>query len=177
MASTSSKPDLSYPTHANPTPYDIFHFPSRTVTPSEVKARYYDLVRVCHPDRHTASSSKSKTQVEEEFKCIVSAYNLLKNPRAKQNYDRAGLGWGTSPSSASDPWGGWQDRRYTRRYNPSYTSPGHDRFGWQHQGFYSNQFTGPHTAGSAGWNAKGHYTSNGIFISTLFVLTWILAAD
>lgn len=179
-SSTSSDTDLSYPTHlTNPTPYDIFHFPSRTVTSSEIKSRYYDLVRTCHPDRFPHScSSKTKTSAEEEFKSIISAYNLLKDPHTKQLYDRAGIGWNSSTSSlstnASDL---WKDHRYTRRYNPSYTGPGHDRFGWQNQTFYNPHFSPHHSHhGSAGWNGgNGQYTSNGIFITSLFLLTWLLA--
>lgn len=169
-SSSSSKPDFAFPTKSSPTPYEIFHFPSRSVTPAEVKGRYYDLVRSLHPDR---LSSSDKSKAEEDFKQVISAYNLLKDPRKKHLYDRAGLGWGPNVSlsslSCSNPWK-WEDRRYTRSYSPGFSGPGHDRFGWQHQGFYSNQFSH-----SAGWNGSGRYTSNGIFFSSIFLLTWLLA--
>lgn len=190
-SSRSHTHHFAFPTHlANPTPYDIFHFRSRCVSPAEIKSRYYDLVRCCHPDRYSSCSSRStragktKTQAEDEFKRVVSAYALLKDARAKQLYDRAGIGWASAASSSSDGWRTFQDVRYTRRYNPSFTGAGHDRFGWQHQGFYSNQYTERTSFGSgsgsgsssAGWNGgNGQYTSNGMLISTLFVLTWVLA--
>lgn len=185
--SSSGKPEYSFPQHCNPTPYEIFHFTStRNVIPSEVKSRYYDLVRSLHPDRlSTSSSDKTKVKAQEEFKLVVQAYNLLKDTKKKNLYDRAGIGWDgskgdtctTSPFAGSDPWRNWQDLRYTRRYNPGYTGPGHDRFGWQNQGFYSNQYNAAGTASYGnGWNGgNGKYTSNGILISTLFVVTWVLA--
>lgn len=188
-SSSITPTEFAFPSHlSNPTPYDIFHFPSRAVSSAEVKSRYYDLVRALHPDRlsssHSAGSKgKSKTQAEEEFKCVVSAYDLLKDPGKKRLYDRAGIGWSdstplSSPLRGSDPWRNFQDPRYTRR-----SPAGHDRFGWQNEGFYSSHTYNPHHphtyspfgAGSAGWNGRGKYTSNGIFISSLFVLTWILA--
>ena len=181
---SKAKQEYAFPSHLNnPTPYDIFHFTSRGVTSSEIKARYYDLVRSLHPDRFTTTSfptasvgDKTKTQAEEEFKLVVAAYNLLKDRKKKELYDRAGLGWASSsPLSSSDPWRDWQDRRYTRRYNPSYTGAGHDKFGWQNSGFYSNQYSSSSSSYQNGWSGHGQYASNGVFISTLFVVTWVLA--
>ncbi|SNX84568.1 uncharacterized protein MEPE_03277 [Melanopsichium pennsylvanicum] len=199
---TKSKAETSfaYPSHLkNPTPYDIFHFTKRSVTSSQIKARYYDLVRVLHPDRFSSSSSslsqmKTKAEAEEQFKSIIAAYDLLKDGKKKAMYDRAGLGWGPNGTSSSsdmggtssrtDPWRGWQDMRYTRRYTPGYKGPGHDRFGWQYSDFYSNTHQYGPTASNRGaysyynngWNGgNGKYTTNGVFISALFILTWVLA--
>ena len=195
--SKTQQNEYAFPSHLdNPTPYDIFHFRSRIVTAAEIKARYYDLVRTLHPDRFIShittdakakAKAKSKSQAEEEFKLIISAYNLLKDPRKKTLYDRAGLGWnsskGITPSdippgaAGSDPWRNWKDTRYTRRYDSSYSTSGHDKFGWQNQSFYSSHqhASGPF-AHSPGWKGgNGKYTSNGMFISSLFVLTWLLA--
>ncbi|KAI8985637.1 hypothetical protein BD414DRAFT_488732 [Trametes punicea] len=38
-----------YPTHAHPTPHQIFHLPAGA-TQQQIKARYYELVRIHHPD-------------------------------------------------------------------------------------------------------------------------------
>lgn len=159
----------AFPSKANPTPYEIFHFPKRGVTSAEVKLRYYDLVRTLHPDRYNSDQGKTKSQVEEEFKQVVQAYNILKDSKKKHLYDRAGLGW-TQTSPSIPP---WQDRRYTRRYSPGYRGEGHDRFGWQNHDFYSN-FTRP-SASAAGWNGGNGKITNGYFISAIFVLTWVLA--
>ncbi|KAL1661189.1 hypothetical protein GGF50DRAFT_61643 [Schizophyllum commune] len=40
-----------FPTNPRPTPHQIFHLPV-TATQKEIKARYYDLVRLHHPDSH-----------------------------------------------------------------------------------------------------------------------------
>lgn len=194
--STRSETSFAFPTHTNnPTPYEIFHFSSRAVSQSEIKARYYDLVRALHPDRFAAApaedseadssakgkgkeASSPKSRAHEQFKMVVDAYNLLKDPRKKQVYDRSGIGWDQN-GLASDrgfagkraSWQGWQDNRYRSRAN------GHDRYGWQTHDFYSNHYTGPGGfSGSAGWNGgNGQFASNGRFISSLFLLTWILA--
>lgn len=135
-------------------------------------------MRTLHPDRFTSSTAKTKTQAAEEFKSVISAYNLLKDPSKKQLYDRAGIGWGASSSSSLD-WRTFQDRRYTRRYDPSFSGAGHDRFGWQNSTFYNPHFTSSSSSSSssskAGWQGGNGQISNGLFISTLFILTWFLA--
>jgi curved DNA-binding protein CbpA len=86
-------------------PYDIFHL-SRTSSQAEIKARYYELVKLTHPDRIMAqaneapsSSIKQKSAVmtpekaNEDFKRVREAYNILGNERKRRLYDRSGMGW------------------------------------------------------------------------------------
>lgn len=50
-SSSSSSFPYTFPSHLpNPSPYDILQI-SKTATSSEIKARYYDLVKRLHPDR------------------------------------------------------------------------------------------------------------------------------
>ncbi|KAK7676634.1 hypothetical protein QCA50_020377 [Cerrena zonata] len=90
QASTSSPHSNQYPfpTHARPTPHQIFHLPT-TATKQDVKSRYYDLVRIHHPDsphcRHLDSAIR-----HAQFQSIRSAYDYL-------------MGRGFTPSGSYDP--------------------------------------------------------------------------
>ncbi|SPO37760.1 uncharacterized protein PSFLO_03236 [Pseudozyma flocculosa] len=186
--------DLSYPSHlASPTPYDIFRLP-RSTTSAQVKARYYDLVRCLHPDRilHPDSTASERDKATSEFKLVVQAYNLLKDPRKKDLYDRSGFGWDSkkgltdaaSRGAAGHPWDrtGWAnrggvDRRYRRPAADGWSGSQHDFYGWQ---TYAASRHGPAFYGfTPSYNphaARPRYTSNGLFFSTVFVVTWFVAA-
>ncbi|KAI0344557.1 hypothetical protein BDW22DRAFT_1326270 [Trametopsis cervina] len=75
MASTSANP-YPYPLHTNPTPHQIFHLP-RTATQADVKARYYDLVRIYHPDSPVSRALPSPT-AQARFQSITAAYDSLR---------------------------------------------------------------------------------------------------
>ncbi|EKM54153.1 uncharacterized protein PHACADRAFT_209970 [Phanerochaete carnosa HHB-10118-sp] len=78
LASTSANP-YPYPTNLNPTPHQIFHLP-RSSTKAEVKARYYELVRIYHPDS-PVSRPLSPTTAQARFQAITAAYDALRGKR------------------------------------------------------------------------------------------------
>ncbi|KAF9650613.1 hypothetical protein BDM02DRAFT_3267830 [Thelephora ganbajun] len=54
-----------FPTHPNPTPFQILHLPTNASSEA-IKARYYELVKVYHPDVVVASLSQdSPTSAEQ----------------------------------------------------------------------------------------------------------------
>ncbi|PPQ93801.1 hypothetical protein CVT25_013510 [Psilocybe cyanescens] len=63
-----------YPTHKHPTPHQLFHLP-KNASKSDIKARYYDLVRVYHPDK--AMVSISPEVAHTRFQAITAAYDVL----------------------------------------------------------------------------------------------------
>ncbi|PWN29028.1 DnaJ-domain-containing protein [Jaminaea rosea] len=187
-ASSSSASPLSFPSHlSNPSPYDIFHLP-RSSQPHEVKSRYYDLVKTLHPDRRLArqrSGRQSRDQhssvhdrkgklkastfsaalseeerAKEEFRLVVKAYQLLSDRDKRARYDRLGVGWdgsSSSASSSSNPWGAsdaeWMELRRRANAagwptgNPSggafhgwNSQQGHDTYGWQRYAQASSDF-------------------------------------
>lgn len=131
---SSAHGSLSFPSHlSSPSPYDIFHLP-RSSTPAEIKDRYYDLVKVLHPDRRLnyvlsegasltfrrgireseVRDSRSKAadndaddenRAKEEFRLVVKAYELLTDHKRRGVYDRYGIGWDLGASSLHNPFG------------------------------------------------------------------------
>ncbi|KZT21033.1 hypothetical protein NEOLEDRAFT_1074278 [Neolentinus lepideus HHB14362 ss-1] len=94
LASTSksangpqAQQQFSFPAHPNPTPHQIFHLPAGA-SQSDIKARYYDLVRVHHPDspscRHLDPSER-----HARFQSIRTAYDILtgKQSPSRRSYN------------------------------------------------------------------------------------------
>ncbi len=95
-----------WPSAKNPTPYEIL-----AIEPSAPysKARYYDLVKLYHPDRHhhnTASGRSSdglETAVRlERYRLVVLANDILSDPEKRKAYDTYGVGWGPTHSHVRD---------------------------------------------------------------------------
>ncbi|KAF8512334.1 hypothetical protein JB92DRAFT_2812684 [Gautieria morchelliformis] len=92
FATTSSgsqaTPDaFPFPRHANPSPHEIFHLP-RGASQSEIKSRYYELVRIHHPDCPTARSLPPSTS-HSHFQAISDAYGILSGKKTSSNtWDR-----------------------------------------------------------------------------------------
>ncbi|KAH9485003.1 hypothetical protein JR316_0001907 [Psilocybe cubensis] len=78
-----------YPTHRNPTPHQLFHLP-KNASKSDIKARYYDLVRIYHPDK--AIDSVPPEVAHTRFQAITAAYDVLRGkipPDADATYAKA----------------------------------------------------------------------------------------
>lgn len=116
-SSSSSNTDNPFPLpSSNATPYEIFHLP-RDCTSAQIKSRYYDLVKIYHPDKAMASamaesdeSSPSSTsssstltpqKAHENFKRIREAYTLLCSETKRRMYDNSGYGWNASDGGYS----------------------------------------------------------------------------
>ena len=102
--------NMNWPCHksqkkspAEPTPYDIFEI-ERTETYS--KQKFYELVKIYHPDRQTHHRPEASIQqiptVErlERYRLIVQAHTILSDPARRKAYDATGAGWGTQSSWA-----------------------------------------------------------------------------
>ena len=75
-----------------PTPYQIFN-----QNPGEAysKRRFYELVKIYHPDRTVAggASKDSCKDATEKYRLIIAANAILSNPDRRSAYDRTGVGW------------------------------------------------------------------------------------
>ena len=62
----------------------------RTASQDDIKKAYRRLARQYHPDLHTGPR---KAQMEEKFKELNSAYEVLSEPETRKKYDRYGPNW------------------------------------------------------------------------------------
>ena len=120
-----------------PTPYEIFEIEKGG---TYTKHKFYELVKMYHPDRHHHSDpiiAISSTERLERYRLVVQAHEILSDPVKRRAYDIHGLGWGehshstikyprTSPTSehwgtdspfANATWEDWE-RWYTRKTTP-----------------------------------------------------------
>lgn len=90
-----------------PTPYEIFQ--QKAGSPYS-KQRFYELVKLYHPDRHDHNISVhglSHATKLERYRLVVAANHILSDPVKRGAYDCYGAGWNGSPDVASprDPSG------------------------------------------------------------------------
>lgn len=78
-ASTTANP-YPYPAHAHPTPHQVFHLP-HSASHAEVKARYYELVRIYHPDSPVGRPLPAPA-AQARFQGITAAYDALRGTAA-----------------------------------------------------------------------------------------------
>ncbi|KAI5831171.1 hypothetical protein K523DRAFT_8770 [Schizophyllum commune Tattone D] len=71
-----------FPTNPRPTPHQIFHLPV-TASQKEIKARYYDLVRLHHPDSHNCRHM-TPAERHRRFQAITNAYDILRGKKAPE---------------------------------------------------------------------------------------------
>ncbi|KAJ7703306.1 hypothetical protein B0H17DRAFT_1042656 [Mycena rosella] len=72
---TTKPPSYPFPSTPNPTPHQIFHLP-KGASQSDVKARYFTLVRIYHPDK--ADPSIPSDVAHARFQAIATAYSALR---------------------------------------------------------------------------------------------------
>lgn len=75
-----------------PTPYQIFAMKHKA---TYSKSRFYELVKVYHPDLSNGSSpdNVSHQMKMERYRLIVAAHTILSDPAKRSAYDRFGAGW------------------------------------------------------------------------------------
>ncbi|KAG9313258.1 hypothetical protein JVU11DRAFT_6723 [Chiua virens] len=66
-----------FPARKNPTPHEIFHLPPNA-SQHEVKARYYELVKVYHPDVSHGYHDVPPSVRNAQFRAITQAYGVLR---------------------------------------------------------------------------------------------------
>jgi len=130
--------------------FDILNVP-RSATTAEVKAAYRNVAKLLHPDiaNQTASTSKQAEEVDERFRVITAAYDLLKDGNRRSNYLRSGIGWSTAKRMYEEvpldfrhnPWGTAKTRSDHRRpAHPSGEWDWHQEAYQFDEGFYTNNF-------------------------------------
>jgi len=123
-----------YPSHPRPTPYQIFHLPTGA-NQKQVKARYYELVRVHHPDStHSKASDLPKRTRDERFSAIKDAYDVLagKKPGNPARWS------GPDSDSGKD----WEFRSEVERRRRRRTAWGPQAYAYS-QSHYGHQYSPP----------------------------------
>jgi DnaJ-class molecular chaperone len=69
--------------------YDVLGVP-RSASPDEIKKAYRRLARQYHPDLHTGTR---KNQMEQKFKELNAAHEVLSDPETRKKYDQYGHNW------------------------------------------------------------------------------------
>lgn len=89
-----------------PTPYQIFN--QKKGSPYS-KQRFYELVKMYHPDRHhhNLSDGLSYATKVERYRLTIAANDILSDPVKRGAYDRYGAGWNGQPNVARDRSESW----------------------------------------------------------------------
>jgi len=104
---SSSHPNpFPFPRHRNPTPYQIFHLPSNA-TASDIKARYFQLVRLYHPDK--VGTSTSSDIAHTRFQAITAAYDVLRGKAPGNIFGSSGSA--SVPYQTTASWRAMRKRR------------------------------------------------------------------
>ncbi len=128
-------------------PYEVLGV-SRTASDAEIKKAYRRLARKSHPDVNLGDAGAHK-----RFQEIAAAYEILKDPRKKERYDRFGdTGEAPEPSAGPPRGGPWAQQgpfgRDFRKTPPGGGAPGGGGFRWS--GDVSDLFSDLFSGGGAG---------------------------
>ncbi|KAJ8094612.1 hypothetical protein PM082_010618 [Marasmius tenuissimus] len=74
---------------------------SKDATPEQIRKAYKKRALETHPDRHPNATQEEKQELEEGFRQIGNAYEVLNDPQTKREYDLHGV-W-PPPSPTDDP--------------------------------------------------------------------------
>lgn len=89
---------------------------SKTATQSEIKSAYRKLAVKYHPDKNAGDKA-----VEEKFKKITAAYDVLGDETKRRQYDSYGstYDYRSDSSSSSNPYGsyGWGNGTWQQQWN------------------------------------------------------------
>lgn len=149
---------LVWPATQFPTPYEIFHI-QHSASNAEIKRRYYELVKIYHPDR-----IQNPTALENErFHKIVAANDLLCDKSRRSAFDKYGIGWQWAGSGRhSKVYAGQMRGSRFDQYNRSRRADHQETAQWDH--FYT---------GNKAEDGDTRYMSNTNFIGFIVFLSTI----
>ncbi len=78
----------------------------RSASQDEIRSAYRKLAKEWHPDRHPAAQ---RPQVEQRFKQIAEAHEVLSDPEKRKRYDSLGADWRQGQEFRPPPGGGGID--------------------------------------------------------------------
>ncbi|KAH8111744.1 hypothetical protein DFH11DRAFT_1512715 [Phellopilus nigrolimitatus] len=108
--SSNSSTTYPYPKHAHPSPYEIFHL-KPGASQSAIKSRYYELVRIHHPDSSLARDLPASVS-HGRFQSIKAAHDVLTGKMRRRDFPSPS--YPPSPSTSSSGWA--KDDPYRAEY-------------------------------------------------------------
>jgi len=114
--------------------YDILGI-EKTTSADDLKKAYRRLARKYHPDLHPG---EKKAEMEQKFKELNEAYEVLRDEASRKKYDQFGMDWKEAEAyqraqreaGARNPQGGWETS-YTPGEGPDFSDIFSDLFGRQ----------------------------------------------
>lgn len=86
----------------HPTPYQIFEMKTGA---AYSKARFYELVKLYHPDRNGEAVTIPRHVKMERYRLVVAANHILSDQTRRSAYDRFGAGWnGKAEAGGRETW-------------------------------------------------------------------------
>jgi curved DNA-binding protein CbpA len=153
-----------------PTPYQIFQMKHNAVY---TKSRFYQLVKIYHPDRSNSyDDNLSHTVKMERYRLIVAANDILSDPTKRSAYDRLGAGWNGKAGirRPNDPAGPFS-QNFTGHSDPN--DPIWRNATWEDwERFYHARAKANGTAGDSvnRPNRTGLYLQNSTFLLIVMIL-------
>lgn len=136
VSESNSHYDSNWPKDNQPkSPYSLFELSESTFSKSLLKKRFHELARLYHPD-HSSNRTilrgnngtgltsanihdnvLTSADKSDRFKIIKEAYELLRDPQRKHQYDMMGLGWVYGPKQLTSASGMARYERHEKFYN------------------------------------------------------------
>ena len=73
---------------------------ARTASVDAIKEAYRTLAQKWHPDKHSKDSDEDKIKAETNFRKVQEAYDVLSDPKKKEEYDKNGFIEKNTPTTA-----------------------------------------------------------------------------
>ncbi|RDL31930.1 Chaperone J-domain-containing protein [Venustampulla echinocandica] len=157
--------DLRWPevTSANrlPTPYQIFN--QKKGSPYS-KQRFYELVKMYHPDRHHHNSPDGLSYATkiERYRLTIAANDILSDPVKRGAYDCYGAGWNGQPNVVRDPSESWSNNG--KGWGDDGRGPSQNATWEDWENWYKRDGEGPQ---------EPTYVSNGAFVGLIVIFAAI----
>ncbi len=108
---------------------------ARTASQDDIKKAYRRLARQVHPDLHAGSR---KPQMEDKFKELSEAYEILSDPEKRKKYNQYGHRWQEAEAYEKT----WQQGGGGMGGGPEFTSPGGSGRGFEFGDIFETFFGG-----------------------------------
>ena len=137
-------------------PYKILGV-SKSVSADDLKIAYRKLAKKLHPDLNPG-----KKEIEQKFKEVTAAYDLLSDPAKREKYDRGEVdamgndrgGFGRGSSAGGDPFARGNSRTYSHTSSAENARGGADPFSSFSEDIFADLFGTKKRRGFGGFGAE-----------------------